>query len=155
MISSFSGCHPYRPQCLLSHLEAWVDEYDAADIAVEVTSAISRGTCPRCHGPLPDGDPVMPAGSRVTTCRCIPVCGACGGDEATNEQGAIFWPVPGVDERAAADRAKATPAVATVVDGRPVLLTDHGVINPTPRSNPGGWAEFGFDDTQDQEEVKG
>lgn len=152
---SFSGCHPYRPQCLLAHLERYVDEDDAVDIAAQVTLSISWGICPRCHCPLPDGDPIKPAGSRVTSCRCIPICGACGGDEALNEQPTHLWPVAGVAERAAADRKQATPAVVTVADGKPVLLTNHCVIEPSPRPNSGGWAEFGFDDTQDQEEVTG
>jgi hypothetical protein len=42
---------------------------------------INSGRCPRCQGALPTGRE-FPAGSRITQCRSIPICGPCGSDEA-------------------------------------------------------------------------
>jgi hypothetical protein len=74
---SFSGTHPMDP----AHAGPCGDDW--ADLA-------RQGICPRCRGPLYPKDPVPtlrrpgdpfpiwhPAGSRVTACRCIPVCDIC------------------------------------------------------------------------------
>jgi len=112
---SFSGCHPFRNQCLREQLlTEWPgyhrDEYgddledyvaereaDPDDQAVVITSTIDAGRCPRCDELFPADR--LPAGSRVTACRCIPVCPACGDHEALVVMPAISWPWPAVHIR--------------------------------------------------------
>ncbi|MFF0430357.1 hypothetical protein ACFYUJ_39095 [Streptomyces sp. NPDC004520] len=48
--------------------------------------------CPRCGGPLGD----TPARSRMTTDRTVPVCAACGTDEAVREHRGLS-PLPPTD----------------------------------------------------------
>lgn len=149
-ITTFSSTHEFRPTCLMAAIAR-----DGADpnhtesiavIAAMITSRIDRGWCPRCEqGKLPDGNPVKPAGSRTTDCRCIPVCGPCGTDEGRGTEyltGPLWWPVDGVHERYAADVAAAQVAVW---DASGVLLTDVSIITPVPRQHPGSWAEYGHD----------
>jgi len=59
---------------------------------VMVTKTIDDERCPRCLDPLPE-PPIMPAGSRVTECRCIPICSACGTHEVFSDLGLQNWPV--------------------------------------------------------------
>lgn len=172
MITSFSGAHPYRPQCVavaLAELYAEWPEYMALteerraklDLpnsrAVEITESIDNGDCPRCTGPLTTG----PAGSRVTSCRCIPICPACGDREAFpygTYTGITMW---GSDELLEADEdadtrkqnePAPTPAFIAATDDGPVLMSSDGVTNIELREHPGGWAEFGYDEDQDQAE---
>jgi hypothetical protein len=83
---TFSGAHPFRPSCLKSELERDAVYYEMTDEQVMddlawLVSEIERGWCPRCEGRLPDGKPEFPAGSQISRCRCIPVCGDCGRHE--------------------------------------------------------------------------
>ena len=80
--------HPFRPTCLRSELERHLDQQGEVDRGVVVHTLvgllhdIDHGACPRCQGPsrtLPGG---IPAGSRVTACRCIPICAECEAMEA-------------------------------------------------------------------------
>jgi hypothetical protein len=77
-IRSFSGRHEFQRTCL-SKTDA--NEPGTVD---QIVADINSGRCPRCRGPLPN-PPEFPAGSRVTRCRCIPICGGCGSDEAHEE----------------------------------------------------------------------
>jgi hypothetical protein len=73
-IRTFSGTHEFDPTVLV---DTDADEQGTAD---EIVWNIERGICPRCEGPLPTM-PEYPAGSRITKCRTIPICGPCGTDE--------------------------------------------------------------------------
>lgn len=98
-VRTFSGAHPYRPQCVIEsartvytswqtsqgydpasdHMKRLTDEFVLND-AERITTAIGSGICPRCSDPLtpdplPDG--WRPAGSRALPCRCVPVCERC------------------------------------------------------------------------------
>lgn len=143
MIRSFSGTHEFDPSVLM--------DTDAEDMgnAYEIVAEIELGNCPRCWGKLPE-PPEFPAGSRVTRCRSIPICGRCGSDEATEASGegvtsAGSWPVleEEMDRREAWVAAHFRPAAMVFVDGNPKLLMDTGVAEVTLRPNPGGLAEFG------------
>jgi hypothetical protein len=74
-IRTFSGTYPFH-RTVLGDTDAYVEGN-----AEEIINDIDAGRCPRCRGPLPT-PPEFPAGSRITKCRSIPICGACGGDEA-------------------------------------------------------------------------
>jgi len=168
---SFSGCHPFRIQCLREQLlTEWPgyhrDEYgddledyvaereaDPDDQAVVITSTIDAGRCPRCDELFPADR--LPAGSRVTACRCIPVCPACGDHEALVVMPAISWPWPAVHIREQVSgwmqQGKAGPAIFT----GETLITDNGVTSVRKRPYPGGWAEFRYDDRADRAEQRG
>jgi hypothetical protein len=90
-IRTFSGAHPYRPQCVVTaarevfekafeeSLHTAIPELSVR-VAESITTDISNGQCPRCHDPLyPDVKPEdwKPAGSRTLLCRCLPVCDTC------------------------------------------------------------------------------
>ncbi len=131
----------------------------AVEVAAKIVGLLAVGTCPRCHGPLPDGAPELPAGSRLTRCRCIPICGPCGTDEGdmqilgqTATSPAWKWPV---SKGWMTRRRKAAAAKGRVSEGMIVgdsLLTDDGVSQFTNPRNSGGWAQYGYDDAEDQAE---
>jgi hypothetical protein len=90
-IRTFSGAHPYRPQCVVTaarevfekafekSLHTAIPELSVR-VAEVITTDISNGRCPRCHDPLyPDVKPEQwkPAGSRALLCRCLPICETC------------------------------------------------------------------------------
>jgi hypothetical protein len=166
VIQSFSGAHPFRPQCII---DAIVDEWAleglvvterANESAATITLKIDGGTCPRCDGPLDLG---RSAGSRMTRCRCVPICETCGGDE-TNQgirgrgvSQTWRWPLRKGDITRRRDKALKGFTLMTGVmvggdDGEAKMLTEAGVSELVMRPNPSGWAEFGFDDTEDQAE---
>jgi hypothetical protein len=66
------------------------------DHAARLVALIDAGTCPRCEIPLPKADE-LPAGSRVTDCRCIPICRLCGSEEGTWVVPPWAWPIPAPD----------------------------------------------------------
>ncbi|CAN5119800.1 hypothetical protein BH11ACT1_BH11ACT1_19190 [soil metagenome] len=155
MIESFSGVHEYRHSCAEAEvaLELVADEgiTDAlvARITHEyVTAHLESGACPRCGGPL---NPAITAGSRVVSCRCIPVCPDCGSDEALSGVLPIIeWPeVDRAEMLARAEQwmANAEPAVLDLDAG--VIISESGVSKVKMREHPGGWLEFGHDDEDD------
>lgn len=88
--SSSTGRHRPSAACLGGRvLEFAPDEALARGIVALHLNAINAGRCPRCGDEL---DP-MPAGSRVTDCRCIPVCTACGNDEPRDNVRLADWPI--------------------------------------------------------------
>jgi hypothetical protein len=106
-IRSFSGTHDWHQTVLVD------TDADNEGNADDIIWNIEHSRCPRCEGPLPQ-PPEYPAGSRITACRSIPICGRCGEDEgfelmdamfARNEFGGISsascWPIPRdeIDER--------------------------------------------------------
>ncbi|MCB9441186.1 MAG: hypothetical protein H6523_13170 [Mycolicibacterium sp.] len=136
-IRTVSGTHPWHPSVLA---DTDANEAGTADAIVE---AIEAGRCPRCGGPLPS-PPEWPAGSRITQCRSIPICGWCGQDEAwsTTLYGAGCWPLDpsGIEARRALVVAKAKPAILT---NGGMLVTEDGASPITNPRDTGGWAQHG------------
>ncbi|MFG2855669.1 hypothetical protein ACGFZ9_34215 [Streptomyces mirabilis] len=174
-IRTFSGTHPYRPQCVVEStvrlLEILLPD-TAAELAVlnaeRITNAIDAGVCPRCSDPLrPDTAPDdwRPAGSRATTCRCIPVCETCASwiEPIIGPTAVTAWPTAEDDgsgstrkehETELADRLRGQAELAYLAagDGDPVLIANDGVTPIQMRSHPGGWLEHGYDDASDEQE---
>ncbi|MGP4048749.1 hypothetical protein [Streptomyces sp. 2A115] len=174
-IRTFSGAHPYRPQCVVDSsrrlLETLLPD-TAAELAVlnaeRITQAIDTGICPRCSDPLrPEAAPDdwRPAGSRATTCRCIPVCETCSNwiEPILGPSAVTAWPTDDDNggeptqkefeaEFAAKAKAARTTAYLQVGTDGPVVVSDDGVYVVQPRPHPGGWLEHGYSDTADQAE---
>lgn len=138
-IQSFSGVHPWHPTLLLD-----TDAHDEGN-ADDIIWNIEHGRCPRCEGPLPVM-PEYPAGSRITKCRSIPICGPCGTDEVYEQLGdglssAGAWPLPmrEIEERRAWFEGAARPAI---VSGD-CLITSDGVGPVSIPCDTGGWAQYG------------
>lgn len=71
MITSFSGMHPYRPQCLITQFvtnEPDDDRDKVVDFVEMITALIDRGRCARCAEPLPT-PPVLPGAPTPIRCR--------------------------------------------------------------------------------------
>ncbi len=160
---TFSGAHPFDPQHLIdAYLESTDDDTDRSDAVSDVADLLAKvgeGRCLRCGTPFRVRE--IPSGSRVTDCRCIPICSLCSEAEAYwNEamvlikgpedaallalvDGVCEWPVdPGKTAEGVAEfreRHKMTPAAVSLGE---LELDD-------PRS---GWLAFGHDDTRDREE---
>ena len=166
---SFSGAHPFRPQCVIDAIvsvwaaaDADLDVKDMArDNAATITTKIDGGVCPRCDDPLDLGNT---AGSRVTRCRCVPVCPACGADEAhqgllrTGLSAPWRWPIRRGDRTKRRNKVASRSSLAPLVmgeGGSMSLLTDKGVSEVRMRPHPGGVMEFGYDDSDDVEEQGG
>lgn len=146
-VRSFSGTHDFHPTVLA---DTDADEQGNAERIIE---DIEAGRCPRCWGPLTRFPHELPAGSRVTRCRSIPICGPCGGDEVYEQcdgaQGIWYglssageWPisVDDIEERRTRYEQQAKRAILTG-DGH--LVTEDGsmpIVNPR---NTGGWAQYG------------
>ena len=119
--------------------------------ADDIVENIESGRCPRCEYPLPQL-PEFPAGSRITQCRSIPICGRCGGDEVWElvEDGAVssagFWPLPRDEITERIERCLSKCRVETAIMSGDQLITSEGaapVVNPR---NTGGWAQYGDTD---------
>jgi hypothetical protein len=145
-IHTFSGTHPFH-STVLSDTDA--DEQGNAD---DIIWNIEHGRCPRCEGQLPTM-PEFPAGSRITKCRSIPICGPCGSDEVYEQvdsaagigwglSSAGEWPVPveEIDERRDRYQPQMRPAILTG-DGH--LISQDGVGQVVNPCNTGGWAQYG------------
>jgi hypothetical protein len=182
-ITTFSGAHPYRPQCVVTaarevfekvfekSLHVAIPEL-AVKVAEVITTDVSKGRCPRCHDPLyPDVKPGnwKPAGTRALPCRCLPVCETCASwiEPIIGTNPVTAWPTDtdldddGEEtrkehehERVMRLKAQAETAVLEAGPGGLVLVTTEGVapVVVQPRPHPGGWLEFGYDDTDDQRE---
>jgi hypothetical protein len=162
MRRSFSGAHPFRPQCLVTALEPSSDPKGEALVerATHLVGEIDRGRCPRCGGPLSTASG-LPAGSRVTACRCVPICGSCGAHEALFGGQAVQWASERfTPESVTADleraSAKATTVIAMIIkdDEGMKMLDNSGVWPVELRPHPGGWLEFGYDDSPDRDELE-
>ncbi len=145
-IRTFSGTHAFHPTVL-------ADTDADADTAADITEAIEDGRCPRCWGPLPTM-PECPAGSRITKCRSIPICGRCGSDEAYEQMDlacgigyglscASEWPldVELITERREDHERAMKPGIGILRNGQ--IITEDGsmpIVNPR---NTGGWAQYG------------
>jgi hypothetical protein len=145
-IRTFSGTHDWHPSVLI---DTDADEQGNAD---DIIWNIEHGRCPRCEGPLPTM-PEYPAGSRITKCRSIPICGRCGGDEVYEQadgrlgigwglSSAGEWPLSIEDIEERRDRYQSQMTLA-ILTGDGHLISEDGVgqvINPC---NTGGWAQYG------------
>ena len=169
-ISTFSGAHPFRAPCLIeAYIESadpGTDWDDAADeVAILIEKFIDKGLCPRCGGDYVEGE--IPSGSRVSDCRCIPVCMECSRaevygllvvalDRIKGPEDAVLTPLLlpvcmwGENDRDAQTRALAAYELAGDVSYTEVPAGDL-----LSRPHPGGWLEHGYDDTQDREEREG
>ncbi|MGB3352678.1 MAG: hypothetical protein WBB00_07880 [Mycobacterium sp.] len=148
MISSFSGVHDWHPSLLI--------DTDADDYCADrIIDNIESGRCPRCERALPEM-PEFPAGSRITKCRSIPICGPCGSDEFHQAldlmsgvgygiSAASEWPldVDEIEERRAHYESEMQPAVLTLGDAGDHILTEDGVAPVVNPCDTGGWAQFG------------
>lgn len=182
-ITTFSGAHPYRPQCVVraarevfqkafeKSLHGAIPELSVR-VAEVITNDISNGRCPRCHDPLvPRIVPKdwKPAGSRALHCRCLPVCETCSSwiEPIIGTNPVTAWPTDAdIDEngwetrkeheqeRVRKLRAQTESALLEAGPGGLVLVTTEGVApaDVQLRPSPGGWLEYGFDDTDDQRE---
>lgn len=179
-IRTFSGAHPYRPQCVVTAAREVFEKVLETDlhsaipelsvrVAEVITTDIGNGLCPRCHDPLfpklkPEG--WKPAGSRALPCRCLPLCETCAGwiEPVLGASPVTAWPTDtdvddGVQSRKEFEAAKVDELKAmadyTVMDvgssGFPVLAPG-GFAVVQFRPNPGGWLEHGYDDTADVRE---
>lgn len=163
LVHSFSGAHPFRPQCLRALLIDSEEEIDD-NVGVEpdeylvwLLNDIDARRCPRCQRVLHEGE--IASGSRVTTCRCIPICGRCGSDEVWDICHPADWrsiEPEDVEGRLAAITLRTESATGAITDD-PIITRD-GVLGLEAvnfRQHPGGWAEFGYDDTEDVRESAG
>ncbi len=146
-IRTFSGTHDWD-RTVLADTDA-----DIEGNADDIIWNIEHGRCPRCEGPLPTM-PEFPAGSRITQCRSIPICGRCGTDEGYESMDAMegigwgtspasYWPIPveKIEERRTRIMSQMKPAILDVASG--TVISEDGVgqvINPR---NTGGWAQYG------------
>jgi hypothetical protein len=141
-------------------------------VAEVITTDISNGRCPRCHDPLtpeiaPEG--WKPAGSRALHCRCLPICETCASwiEPVIGINPVTAWPTDTdldddgsetrkehEQERVRKLKAQSETALLHAGPGGLVLVTTEGVapIDVQLRPNPGGWLEFGYDDTEDERE---
>lgn len=150
-IQTFSGTHPWHPSVLVD------TDADAQGNADDIIYDIEHGLCPRCEGPLQRANHDIPAGSRITQCRSIPICYRCGDDEkyealdAATGQGwggisaASCWPLPieEIEERKLRYEKHAVPAILAFDRKRGVLVTEDGVSQVVNPRNTGGWAQYG------------
>jgi hypothetical protein len=89
MLRSSEATHGFRPRCLRAEIERLLDERGdfkrglLTHAFVALVSDIDDGRCPRCQSPLRTVEDEALEGSRVTTCRCIPLCAACSACEAS------------------------------------------------------------------------
>jgi len=157
MVRAASGTHPFRVEHLREAYLAGAPEPEAEAEVAEVVEGLAKliedGYCPRCHErPLPDSDPVTPSGSRMTACRCIPVCSECGGHESLPELFGGFtpwqwWHDPLTPEQVDddLDAMRRLPGVVVseaIFDPGTMTLTDEEGVTPvTLREHPGGWAD--------------
>jgi hypothetical protein len=88
VLRASSATHEFRPRCLKNEIERLLDERGhvgrglLVHALVALLHDIDHGHCPRCQGPLYSVDGTAPVGSRVTSCRCIPLCTDCGAAES-------------------------------------------------------------------------
>jgi hypothetical protein len=145
-VRTFSRTHAFDPTVLVD------TDADEQGNGEQIVEDIEAGRCPRCWGPLP-AMPEFPAGSRITKCRSIPICGRCGVDEVFEQcdgdagiglglSSAGEWPLPNedIDERRTRHDQQMKPAVLTA-DGQ--LIDEDGVTPVINPCNTGGWAQYG------------
>ena len=181
-IRSFSGAHPFRPECLIEAYQNCMryerpdpedSRFDAEEFTMSRLPSIDAGRCARCDSLFGDGE--FPAGSRETVCRSIPICSVCGRAEALWPlaemrikgpedapldallSAVCDWPVSRSEQEVALevldrDSTVLGGFVTTGSEGDPVMVTEEGVAQLHLREHPGGGLEYGYDDRQDRAE---
>lgn len=151
---SFSGTHAFKPGCVSDAAKlAAVTDFGyspdddgvtkiGAHWAAKVSDSLDKGMCPRCRGKMPE-PPQYPAGSRVTSCRCIPVCNLCGQDEAFYPMPIWRWPTSRSAMTKRRNKLDGKRELGFLAGDR--IITESGSREFTLREHPGGWAEFGHD----------
>ena len=124
-VRSFSGRHDWHSSVL--------NDTDAdKSTADRIIHNIESSRCPRCEEPLATK---IPAGSRITDCRSIPICTSCRSDEAQQctRRGlslspASAWPLDRkeLEQRRKERDAKKVRVLAINADGS--IVTERGVI---------------------------
>jgi hypothetical protein len=159
-VTTFSGIHAFRRACVVEAIRDEIamiglefptvfvaDACTVEEIADAVVDNIDAGLCPRCGAQFPANPNWMPAGSRVTACRCIPVCATCGDREAYDLVGPLRWPLDECENEEVDDLlARRVPLDAILSDD--ALIDAAGAHQLVPRPHPGGWAEHGFDEAE-------
>lgn len=137
-IRSFSGMHDWHPSALID-----TDADDGGDPDTIIWN-IENSRCPRCERPLPEL-PEYPAGSRITACRSIPICGPCGSDEVDHLAPASYWPVDvdEIDARRSRFESFTQTGILELDSDTPVVLTEAGATPIMHPCNTGGWAQYG------------
>lgn len=149
MVQSFSGTHEFHPT-VWADPDVGLEDPGQADL---LTDLIESGRCPRCEGPLSPLPHWLPAGSRLTRCRSIPICGPCGTDEVYEQLDAAtgigwglswadMWPIAHeeIEERRTRRMSQTKPAILAG-DGR--LIAEDGSPQIVDPRNTGGWAQYG------------
>jgi hypothetical protein len=77
---TFSGTHPFNPQHLVdafmqSQDRGCKDRTQAVESVSDLLIGLGESSCYRCGATLDSRQ--TPNGSRVTECRCIPICRLC------------------------------------------------------------------------------
>jgi hypothetical protein len=94
-----SAAHPFRADCLRSEIERHLDRQGQGDRGVVARALvgllhdIDRGVCPRCQAPMGSSRYQPSTGSRVTECRCIPICTECAAREMKEASIGVRYPV--------------------------------------------------------------
>lgn len=156
-IRSFSGTHAFKVEHVIDSIELdWFGEFEPEQLRVlaekrakDVAARLRDGSCPRCDGAL---DRAALAGSRVTSCRCIPICSLCGADEAFQPMlgrpmSRVWqWPISRGHRTRRRNKMMGKATVTTGIISGSTIITEHGAtpLDTTPRT--GGWAEFGLDE---------
>ena len=154
---SFPGTHPYNEECAAAAVQLdWIDvpnmEFTLEELtrlgrhhATRVTAELNAGRCPRCSGPI---SPDRNAGSRITTCRCIPICPRCGEDEAFPlglARRIWEWPTSKSAITRRLNKAREGAEITTAIVTGNTMITETGATEIKGRPHPGGWAEYGHD----------
>jgi hypothetical protein len=107
------SAHAFRPSCLRLELEHHVDEHgggergEIAHALAGLLHDIDHGACPRCQGPTRRTPDEFPAGSLVTSCRCIPICAECEARETHEDSiGAVYSVYDWYHDRAVRDEVE-------------------------------------------------
>ena len=160
MIRTFSGMHAFRQSCLRFEIERGLNdeaqagngdvdeiESDADEIEEQLLALIETEKCPRCEGGYQEKE--IPSGSRVSACRCIPVCWRCGRQEPHVLWAPNAWPI-GQDIAAFIDTQLAQGMKPAMLvrgsDGTTKLLHEDGVGDVDMTPSTGGWLQFGSDE---------
>lgn len=152
---TWSGQHPFTPECLRTAYESAVvgrpDLPSPNDFVAQVLAAVEAGCCPRCSGPLcpPEGSQDIAGGSRVAKCRCVPICPQCSTREGLGPgmdlpPGTLiefpFWPGDGERERVAFEAALNASLMPFFVneDGHMVVTDSGEAVRLRPRHTGSG-----------------
>ena len=168
---TFSGAHPFRPACLVAAYEECLEDEElepdelraeAAEFVANLVERMGEEHCLRCGKEFAPKE--IPSGSRVTDCRCVPICHVCA--EAEGYQSLVLDLVQGPDDGVLVGLVgpvcdwpiDADQQDAAVREFRRRYLVDATIrldeLGESP-ANSGGWLEHGYDTSADEEEERG